>query len=242
MSTNSGTNQSRTSVDADSELVYLTTALKAPASGTRPSGPRDEGRSREKYLAARLEREVAACDSDGAAGRIRTVRFPSRKSLEEWDYGHQQSVKRKVIAHLGTLACVAGECALPGAARHREDPPRTGLGIPACQAGHRGRLRSRPVGHRLAEAHQAGRLSDELTRLGPDAADRGRRRGLCLLRPEAAKPDSPVHLRPLRTSLRDLTGNEPFGRWGEDFGDDSVAAMIARLVHHTEVILLKGGS
>jgi DNA replication protein DnaC len=33
------------------------------------------------------------------------------------------------------------------------------------------------------------------------------------------------------------TSNEPFGRWGE-----VVAAMIDRLVHHAEVIALKGDS
>jgi DNA replication protein DnaC len=32
------------------------------------------------------------------------------------------------------------------------------------------------------------------------------------------------------------------GRWGEVFGDDTVAAMIDNLVHHAEVIALKGDS
>ena len=40
-----------------------------------------------------------------------------------------------------------------------------------------------------------------------------------------------------------VTSNKPFGRWGEVFGDDIVAAaMIDRLVHHAEVIALKGDS
>ncbi len=40
-----------------------------------------------------------------------------------------------------------------------------------------------------------------------------------------------------------VTTNKPFGRWGEVFGDDVVAAaMIDRLVHHAEVIALKGDS
>ena len=38
-----------------------------------------------------------------------------------------------------------------------------------------------------------------------------------------------------------VTSNKQFGRWGEVFGDDVVAAaMIDRLVHHAEVIGLKG--
>jgi DNA replication protein DnaC len=35
----------------------------------------------------------------------------------------------------------------------------------------------------------------------------------------------------------------PFGRWGEIFSDDIVAAaMIDRLVHHADVVALKGAS
>jgi DNA replication protein DnaC len=40
-----------------------------------------------------------------------------------------------------------------------------------------------------------------------------------------------------------VTSNKPFGRWGEVFGDDIVAAaMVDRLVHHAEVVALKGDS
>ena len=40
-----------------------------------------------------------------------------------------------------------------------------------------------------------------------------------------------------------VTSNKPFGRWGEVFGDDVVAAaMIDRLVHHAEVSPSKGDS
>jgi DNA replication protein DnaC len=39
-----------------------------------------------------------------------------------------------------------------------------------------------------------------------------------------------------------VTNNKVFARWGEVFGDDVVAAMIDRLVHHVDVISLKGDS
>ncbi|MER5410572.1 ATP-binding protein [Streptomyces sp. NPDC002769] len=40
-----------------------------------------------------------------------------------------------------------------------------------------------------------------------------------------------------------VTSNKPFGRWGEVFGDDTVAAaVIDRLVHHAEAVSLKGDS
>ena len=40
-----------------------------------------------------------------------------------------------------------------------------------------------------------------------------------------------------------LTSNLPFARWGDVFGDQTVAAaMIDRIVHHADVHTLKGGS
>jgi IstB-like ATP binding protein len=43
--------------------------------------------------------------------------------------------------------------------------------------------------------------------------------------------------------VADRHQHKPFGRWAEVFGDEVVAAaMIDRLVHHAEVIALKGDS
>ncbi len=40
-----------------------------------------------------------------------------------------------------------------------------------------------------------------------------------------------------------VTSNKPFSKWGEIFGDDMVAtAMIDRLIHHSEILSLKGDS
>ena len=40
-----------------------------------------------------------------------------------------------------------------------------------------------------------------------------------------------------------VSSNKPFSRWGEVFGDDTVAsAMIDRLVHHADVVAIKGDS
>ena len=40
-----------------------------------------------------------------------------------------------------------------------------------------------------------------------------------------------------------VTSNKPFSEWGAIFGDDvTAAAMIDRLVHHAEILSLKGDS
>ena len=69
-----------TSRDTDSELAFLTRALKAPT--LRESIPRLAERARaeswthEEFLAACLQREVAARESHGGEGRIRAARVP----------------------------------------------------------------------------------------------------------------------------------------------------------------------
>jgi DNA replication protein DnaC len=112
---------------------------------------------------------VSAREDHGGEGRIRAARFPARKSLEEFDFDHARGLKRDLIAHLGTLDFVAG----------RENlvflgPPGTGkthlaigIAIRACQAGHRVLFATASEWvAKLAEAHHAGRLQDELVRLG----------------------------------------------------------------------------
>ena len=96
---------------------------------------------------------------------------------------------------------------------------------------------------RLADAHHAGRLQAELVRLGRYPLLVVDEVGYIPFEPEAANLFFQlVSTRYERASLI-VTSNKPFGRWGEVFGDDVVAAaMIDRLVHHAEVIALKGDS
>ncbi|MBC9077536.1 transposase, partial [Mycobacterium canettii] len=93
--------------DVAAELAYLTRALKAPTLRGAIERLADRARTKtwsyEEFLAACLQREVSARESHGGEGRIRAARFPSRKSLEEFDFDHARGLKRDTIAHLGTL-------------------------------------------------------------------------------------------------------------------------------------------
>jgi hypothetical protein len=130
-------------------------------------------------------------------------------------------------------------------------PPGTGkthlaiaLGIRACQAGHRvGFATAAQWVARLAEAHGAGRLQAELVRLGRSPLLVIDEVGYIPFEAEAANLFFQlVSSRYERASVI-VTSNKPFGRWGEVFGDATVAAaMIDRLVHHAEVVSLKGDS
>ena len=93
--------------DTLSDIAFLTRALKAPSLRDAVDRLADRARSEnwthEEFLAACLQREVAARENHGGEQRIRAARFPARKSLEEFDFEHARGLKRDVIAHLGTL-------------------------------------------------------------------------------------------------------------------------------------------
>jgi DNA replication protein DnaC len=239
-----------TSRDLTSELAYLTRALKAPSLASAvdrlAERARAESWTHEEFLAACLQREVAARESHGGEGRIRSARFPSRKSLEEFDFDHQRSLKRDTITHLGTLDFIAARQNVvflgpPGTGKSHLS---IGLGIRACQAGHRVAFATAAEWvARLADAHQAGKLQAELIKLGRIPLIIVDEVGYIPFEPEAANLFFQlVSSRYERASLI-VTSNKPFGRWGEVFGDDVVAAaMIDRLVHHADVVSLKGDS
>lgn len=236
--------------DVTSELAFLTRALKAPtlreAVARLAERARAESWTHEEFLAACLQREVAARETHGGEGRIRAARFPGRKSLEDFDFEHARGLKREQIAHLGTLDFVTARenvvfLGPPGTGKTHL---ATGIAIRACQAGHRVLFATASQWvDRLATAHHDGRLQDELRRLGRYPLLVIDEVGYIPFEPEAANLFFQlVSARYERASLI-VTSNKPFGRWGEVFGDDTVAAaMIDRLVHHADVIALKGDS
>jgi DNA replication protein DnaC len=232
------------------DLAYLCRALKAPSLAAAierlAERARAEGWSYEEFLAACLEREVAARQDHGGETRIRQARFPARKTLEDFDFAHQRSVKRDVIAHLGTLDFIAAKenvvfLGPPGTGKTHL---ATALGIRACQAGHRVAFATAAEWvSRLGEAHAQNKLHDELRRLSWTPLLVIDEVGYIPFDAEAANLFFQlVSSRYERASLI-VTSNKPFARWGEVFGDATVAAaMIDRLVHHADVVNLKGDS
>jgi len=155
------------------DLTWLCRQLKAPSllGGIERLGARarEENWTHEEFLAACLDREVSARGAHGGQARVRAARFPAHKTLEDFDFEHQRSARRDVIAHLGALDFIEQKANVVFLG-----PPGTGkthlsiaLGIRACVAGHRVAFATAAEWvARLGAAHDSGRLHDELRRLG----------------------------------------------------------------------------
>jgi len=232
------------------QIEYLARVLKTPTIRRMWAELADRARaetwSHEQYLAAVLERQVNEREANGTVMRIAGARFPATKTLEDFTFDHVPTLPRDTIAHLATSTWIAkgDNVILLG-------PPGVGkthlgiaLGIKAAQCGY-------PVlfdtatgwAARLTDAHNTGRLPQELKRL--------RRYRLLIVDEIGYLPfdtDTANLFFQLIASRYEqgsilITSNMPFDRWGEVFADEiGAAALIDRLVHHAEVITINGDS
>jgi DNA replication protein DnaC len=197
-------------------------------------------------IEALLGAQIALRNQRRLQAAMRSSRLPVVKTLADFDFSFQPSLKREQIESLHTL----------GFLERRENvvllgPPGVGkthlaisLAIAAAQSGRRvyyGTLGDLITS--LEEAQQAGRLAQRLKTLVFPALLVVDEIGYLPISRTGAMLFFHLMSRRYETASTVLTSNKGFEEWGEVFGDDVMAgALIDRLVHHCHIVNIRGNS
>jgi DNA replication protein DnaC/transposase len=177
---------------------------------------------------------------------MRSSRLPAIKTLEDFDFSFQPSIKREQIDSLHEL----------GFLERKENviffgPPGVGkthlaisLAIAAAQSGRRvyyGTLAD--IIASLEEARAAGRLAHRLKTLTHPSLLVVDEIGYLPINQTGAMLFFQLINRRYEQASTVLTSNKGFEDWGQVLGDDVMAAaLIDRLVHHCHIVNIRGNS
>lgn len=177
---------------------------------------------------------------------MRSSRLPAVKTVADFDFTFQPSIKREQIDALHELGFV----------ERKENviflgPPGVGkthlaisLAIAAAQHGRRvyyGTLAD--LIESLEEAKAAGRLTQRLKTLTHPALLVVDEIGYLPISPTGAMLFFQLMSRRYEHGSTVLTSNKSFEEWGDIFGDEVMAAaLIDRLVHHCHIVNIRGNS
>lgn len=197
-------------------------------------------------IARLLEAQIGLRNHRRLAAAMRSSRLPAVKTLEDFDFAFQPSIKREQIESLHELGFVA----------RRENvvflgPPGVGkthlaisLAITAAKHGRRVYYGSLvDLISSLEEAQAAGQLKRRLAVLTHPSLLVVDEIGYLPVTHTGAVLFFQLMTRRYERASTVLTSNKGFEEWGEIFGDEVMAAaLIDRLLHHCHLVNIRGNS
>lgn len=193
-----------------------------------------------------LKNEVKYREINRAESNIKVAHFPYLKELKDFDFDYQPSINKDVITDLSTLRFIEEKknvlfIGSPGVGKTHL---ATSLGIEAAKKRNSVYFIScNDLINNLSNAFKENRLESKIKFYCKYKLLIIDEIGYLPITKEEANMFFQLIAKRYETKSTIITTNQPFSRWGEVFGDTTIAsAIIDRLVHHSVIINIKGKS